>query len=130
MDTAFGYRRAMRAIVAASLLFASGCATLSGVPDDVLNPKRLYPQCGGDQQVAPARGATERRAQRAQKVPAGSWMVSDALYCHPDKATRDAAYKTMMEEFDQSGEPMDMPFDGKRMVIGGFTPILEKGASR
>ena len=48
----------------------------------------------------------------------------------PDKATRDAAYKTMMEEFDQSGEPMDMPFDGKRMVMDGFTPILEKGASR
>lgn len=102
MDTAFGYRRAMRAIVAASLLFASGCATLSGVPDDVLNPKRLYPQCGGDQQVAPARGATERRAQRAQKVPAGSWMVSDALYCHPDKATRDTIINTRMIDIDNA----------------------------
>jgi len=48
----------------------------------------------------------------------------------PDKATRDQAYKTMMADFEKTGQPMDMPFDGKRLVMGGFTPILEKGAGK
>jgi uncharacterized protein YbaA (DUF1428 family) len=43
----------------------------------------------------------------------------------PDKATRDTAYARMME--DPQLEAANMPFDGKRMVYGGFTPILEKG---
>ena len=41
-----------------------------------------------------------------------SWTV------WPDKATRDAAWAKMMEIGD-----MDMPFDGKRMIFGGFKPI-------
>ena len=41
----------------------------------------------------------------------------------PDKATRDAAWKKMMEMGpDAMGE---MPFDGKRMMYGGFQPIVE-----
>ena len=46
----------------------------------------------------------------------------------PDKATRDAAH-ARMEEMMASGDmgEMAMPFDGKRMIIGGFTPILELG---
>lgn len=40
----------------------------------------------------------------------------------PDKATRDAAYAKMMEDMPQD---IEMPFDGKRMVLGGFSPILE-----
>lgn len=41
----------------------------------------------------------------------------------PDKATRDAA----MEKFrnDPRMVPHDMPFDGKRMIFGGFVPALE-----
>lgn len=50
-----------------------------------------------------------------------AWMV------WPDRATRDAAYKTMMAEM--TGPPPDMPFDGKRMIWGGFVPILEEGAA-
>ena len=47
----------------------------------------------------------------------------------PDKATRDAAMKTMMSE-DFADERMDpaknpMPFDGKRLIFGGFEPIVE-----
>ena len=47
----------------------------------------------------------------------------------PDKATRDAAYKKMMEqsETDPDMAPEAMPFDGKRMVYGGFTPIVTEG---
>ncbi|HEY0332945.1 MAG TPA: DUF1428 domain-containing protein [Stenotrophomonas sp.] len=43
----------------------------------------------------------------------------------PDKATRDAGMKKMMEDprMDPANNPM--PFDGKRLIYGGFTPILE-----
>ncbi|MBE0553956.1 MAG: DUF1428 domain-containing protein [Rhodobacteraceae bacterium] len=44
----------------------------------------------------------------------------------PDKPTRDAAYRDMEEG---SAEDMAaMPFDAKRMIYGGFTPILMEGA--
>jgi len=47
----------------------------------------------------------------------------------PDKATRDAAMATMMAE-DFKDERMDaeknpMPFDGMRLIYGGFKPIVE-----
>ena len=46
----------------------------------------------------------------------------------PDKATRDAAMKKMIEDprMDPStpGNP-PMPFDGKRMIFGGFVPVVE-----
>jgi uncharacterized protein YbaA (DUF1428 family) len=44
----------------------------------------------------------------------------------PDKATRDAGWKSMMENDSMQNEPM--PFDGKRMIYGGFTPILDSVA--
>ena len=49
----------------------------------------------------------------------------------PDKATRDAAMQKMMSE-DFNDERMDqeknpMPFDGKRMIYGGFAPVVELG---
>ncbi|OYW16107.1 MAG: RNA signal recognition particle [Novosphingobium sp. 12-64-8] len=48
----------------------------------------------------------------------------------PDKETRDDAHAKMEAamaagEFDMGDEPM--PFDGKRMIFGGFAPILELG---
>ena len=47
----------------------------------------------------------------------------------PDKETRDAAMKAMMAD-DFADERMDpeknpMPFDGKRLIYGGFQPIIE-----
>ena len=47
----------------------------------------------------------------------------------PDKATRDAAMAKMMSP-DFSDPRMDparnpMPFDGKRLIMGGFAPIVE-----
>jgi uncharacterized protein YbaA (DUF1428 family) len=47
----------------------------------------------------------------------------------PDKATRDAAMARMMDpenpdpRFDPATNPM--PFDGKRMIFGGFMPVLD-----
>lgn len=43
----------------------------------------------------------------------------------PDKATRDAGMKKMMEDPRMSPEHNPMPFDGKRMIFGGFSPLLE-----
>jgi len=42
----------------------------------------------------------------------------------PDKATRDAAMQKMMDDprLDPANNPM--PFDGKRMIYGGFVPVV------
>ncbi|MDO9521324.1 MAG: DUF1428 domain-containing protein [Pseudohongiella sp.] len=46
----------------------------------------------------------------------------------PDKATRDAAFEKMMSptnedpRMDPAKNPM--PFDGKRMIFGGFVPVV------
>jgi uncharacterized protein YbaA (DUF1428 family) len=47
----------------------------------------------------------------------------------PDKATRDAAMGRM-EELMKTDDRMNpdknpMPFDGKRMIYGGFSPVVE-----
>jgi len=55
----------------------------------------------------------------------------------PDKQTRDAAYATMTdwmnnpEEADprMNPEKNPMPFDGKRLIYGGFSPLVELGTS-
>ena len=51
------------------------------------------------------------------EVVALSWLE------WPDKATADSAWAKMME--DPRMKDMDMPFDGKRMMWGGFEPIFE-----
>lgn len=58
----------------------------------------------------------------ADETVAFSWVE------WPDKATRDAGMKKMMEDprMDPSNpENEQMPFDGKRMIFGGFEPVLE-----
>jgi uncharacterized protein YbaA (DUF1428 family) len=46
----------------------------------------------------------------------------------PDKPTRDAGWAKLME--DERAKPEgDMPFDGKRMMWGGFKPILDETAA-
>jgi uncharacterized protein YbaA (DUF1428 family) len=66
-----------------------------------------------------------RRAVQAtpDEAVAFSWVE------WPDKATRDAAMAKMMDG-SLAGDPrMDpaknpMPFDGKRMIFGGFMPVV------
>lgn len=41
----------------------------------------------------------------------------------PDKATRDAAGQKMMSDPRMMALPM--PFDGKRMIFGGFDPVVD-----
>ncbi|MCM2503516.1 DUF1428 domain-containing protein [Aureimonas altamirensis] len=43
----------------------------------------------------------------------------------PDKATRDAGEAKMME--DPRMDMSDMAFDGKRMIFGGFDPVVDEG---
>ena len=43
----------------------------------------------------------------------------------PDKATRDAGMQKMMNDPRMDPEKTPMPFDGKRMIYGGFAPIVD-----
>lgn len=62
---------------------------------------------------------------RAVDLAEGETVVA-AWMTWPDKATRDAAYAAM--ESAMSPEDMaQMPFDGKRMIYGGFVPVLVEG---
>ncbi len=47
---------------------------------------------------------------------------------YPDKATRDAATTKMMSDPRMAAMGGDMPFDGKRMIIGGFDSIVDDRA--
>jgi len=55
----------------------------------------------------------------------------------PDKQTRDAAYATMTDWMNNpekadprmNPEKNPMPFDGKRLVYGGFAPLVELGTN-
>lgn len=65
-----------------------------------------------------------RRAVQAtaEETVAFSWVE------WPDKATRDAAMKTMLE--DPRMDPNNpanppMPFDGRRMIFGGFQTVVD-----
>ena len=42
----------------------------------------------------------------------------------PDKQTRNESFEAMMEEMTELGMT-EMPFDGKRMIFGGFVPVVE-----
>ncbi|SPJ23677.1 DUF1428 domain-containing protein [Palleronia abyssalis] len=53
------------------------------------------------------------KAEDGETVVMG-WVV------WPDKATRDAGWAKMMNDMPE----MEMPFDGKRMIFGGFTEVL------
>ncbi len=84
---------------------------------------RIY-ECWGDE--VPVGQVTDfRMAVKAEDGEAVlfSWIE------WPDKATRDAAMAKMMNgdfandpRMDQKLNPM--PFDGKRMIYGGFTPVV------
>jgi len=59
------------------------------------------------------------KAEPGEKI-VFSWIV------FPDKATADAAEEGMMSDPDMQ-MPDEMPFDGKRMIFGGFAPIYTLG---
>jgi len=58
------------------------------------------------------------KLKEGETVSAG-WLV------WPDKATRDAGMGKMMEDPRMQPDVNPMPFDGMRMIFGGFKNILE-----
>ena len=62
-----------------------------------------------------------RRAVQAtaEETVAFSWVE------WPDKATADAAYEKMMSDPDMQ-KMGEMPFDGMRMMWGGFEPVVDE----
>ena len=49
---------------------------------------------------------------------------------YPNRAARDAANEKMMNDPRMKEMGESMPFDGKRMVMGGFDAIVEEGSER
>ena len=75
-------------------------------------------ECWGDD-VPEGKVTDFRRAVNAKddEVILFSWIE------WPSKEVRDAGMKTMMS--DPRMRDMKMPFDGQRMIYGGFQPILD-----
>ncbi|MCY1558670.1 putative protein YbaA [compost metagenome] len=69
--------------------------------------------------VPPGKVTDFQRAVQAKEdeVIVFSWIE------YPDKATRDVVMKKMMEDPAMKSVP-DMPFDGQRMIFGGFSNLF------
>ena len=61
---------------------------------------------------------------RADEKVVFSWFE------YPDKAARDAANEKMTNDPRMKEMGASMPFDGKRMIVGGFDAIVEEGSSK
>jgi uncharacterized protein YbaA (DUF1428 family) len=59
---------------------------------------------------------------QADEVVVFSWLE------YPDKAVADAASEKMMNDPRMKQLGAEMPFDGKRMIYGGFASLAEQGA--
>lgn len=77
-------------------------------------------ECWGDD-VPEGKVTDFRRSVKAEEgeVVVFSWIV------WPSKAARDEGMKKAME--DPRLQSKDMPFDGQRMIFGGFTVLLDTG---
>ncbi|MCB1675757.1 MAG: DUF1428 domain-containing protein [Halioglobus sp.] len=85
-------------------------------------------ECWGDD-VRAGKVTDFRRAVQARddETVVFSWIE------WPDKATRDAAYAKMTDWMNHPGkgnprmdpEKNPMPFDGQRLIYGGFAPLVE-----
>lgn len=51
-----------------------------------------------------------------------------AWFEYPDRKARDASNERMMSDPDMAEAGKDPPFDGKRMIFGGFETVVEEGA--
>lgn len=79
-------------------------------------------ECWGDD-VRSGEHTDFRKAVQAKddEVVVFSWIE------WPDKATRDAVWAKAMEDPRMKPENNPMPFDGKRLIFGGFAPIVTLG---
>jgi uncharacterized protein YbaA (DUF1428 family) len=79
-------------------------------------------ECWGDD-VPDGKQTDFRRAvaAKADEEIVFSWVE------WPDKTTRDAGMKKVMDDPRMKPENNPMPFDGKRMIFGGFQPVVTLG---
>lgn len=83
-------------------------------------------ECWGDD-VPDGKTTDFRRAVQAKddETVVFSWVE------WPDKATRDTAFgkfdELMKTDPRMNPEKNPMPFDGKRMIFGGFAPVVQLG---
>ena len=77
-------------------------------------------ECWGDD-VPDGKLTDFRRAVQAKEgeVVVFSWIE------YPSKEIRDAAHERMRSDPRMKAMGEAMPFDGKRMVFGGFAPVLD-----
>lgn len=52
-------------------------------------------------------------------------VVVFSYITYPDKETRDACNKVVMADPTMQMDMKDAPFDGKRMIFGGFAPFIQ-----
>jgi uncharacterized protein YbaA (DUF1428 family) len=79
-------------------------------------------ECWGDDVPAGKQTDFQRAVQaKDDETVVFSWVE------WPDKATRDAAMKKMIEDPRMDPKENPMPFDGMRMIYGGFSPVLSLG---
>ena len=79
-------------------------------------------ECWGDD-VPDGKQTDFRRAVQCKEgeVVVFSWIE------WPDKATRDAGMAKVMAD-PRMDAAKEMPFDGKRLIFGGFVPVVSLGA--
>ncbi len=65
--------------------------------------------------------------RRAVQAKEGEKVVF-SWFEYPDKAARDAASAKMMSDPRMEAMGASMPFDGKRMIFGGFAPFVDEGS--
>jgi uncharacterized protein YbaA (DUF1428 family) len=63
--------------------------------------------------------------KRAVKAREGERIVYSWVEW-PDKATRDEGWKKAMDDPRMQPDKETMPFDGQRLIYGGFAPILDR----
>lgn len=80
---------------------------------------RRLVECWGDD--VPVGKVTDFRG--AVKAEAGEQVVFSWIEW-PSKEVRDQGMQKLMT--DERMKHMNMPFDGKRMIFGGFSPILDE----
>ena len=80
-------------------------------------------ECWGDD-VPDGKVTDFRRAvqAKADETVVFSWIE------WPDKSARDAGMAKAMKDPRLSPENNPMPFDGKRLIYGGFIPVVELNA--
>ena len=79
-------------------------------------------ECWGDDVQAGKQTDFQRAVQcKDDETVVFSWIE------WPDKETRDAGMEKMMKDPRLNPETNPMPFDGMRMIYGGFQPIVALG---